>query len=82
MKQPETIWARMNYCGLTMGNHESDLYVQDTQTARDILDMFPTHKANARRFVNQAPPHAGEVWIDIPFAYDPWWNAKQSANKA
>ena len=62
--------------GIPTSNHESDLYFLDTPEARAILARYPTKEANARRFTSQAPPHKGERWVDVPFAYAPWWRKR------
>ena len=62
------------YTMVHTANHETDLYIPDTPQARAILDRFPVHKANARRFTNRVK---GGTWIDVPFAYLPAWEAKQ-----
>lgn len=59
--------------GIATANHESDLYVPDTPEAREILRR---HGYGFTPFTNQAPPHVGEVWLDVPFAFLPWWQAR------
>lgn len=64
--------------GIEYANHESDLYVPDSPQVREILKHYPTNERNASAFINQAPPHVGERWLDIPFAFLPWWEARQT----
>ena len=59
--------------GLPMANHESDLLVLDTPTAREILVR---HGYAFTTFINRRPPHVGERWLDVPFAFLPWWEAR------
>jgi hypothetical protein len=59
--------------GIPHASHESDLYLPDTQPVRDILVRHPEWLRNVERFQNQVE---GACWIDIPFAYDPWWEAR------
>jgi hypothetical protein len=73
----KTLFQSIKDAGIPFANHESDLYIPDTPEARAILDRFPLQRDNATRFTNQADPHEGERWIDVPFAYAPWWEAKQ-----
>jgi len=53
-------------------HHESDLYIPDTPASRELLEHYPEHKRNARRF-----QHTNKMmWLDIPFAYEPFWAKK------
>lgn len=51
-------------------NHESDLYVKATPEVEKIIRQ---HACNASRFVSQID---GSLWWDVPFAYEPFWEAK------
>ena len=60
--------------GCRIDNHESDLYVEATPEAERILrasDRWSTVKS----FISQVD---GKRWFDVPFAYVPFWEAKQS----
>jgi len=57
-------------------SHESDLYVLDVPAARKILEKYPTHRKNATRFKDRRD---GKIWIDVPFAYAPFWRKKRRA---
>lgn len=59
--------------GLQLDNHESDLYVEDTPEARAILARHPTHRTNARPFQHAV---TGKLWLDVPFAFEPFWQKK------
>jgi hypothetical protein len=78
MDQPQTktLCEELKAAGVEMLNHESDLYVPDTPEVRAILAKHRPEPSTTRGFTNQAPPHVGERWLDVPFAYDPWWEAK------
>jgi hypothetical protein len=54
-----------------LDNHESDLYVEATPEAVDIVEESGYHYSY---FVSQID---GNRWIEIPFAYYPFWNAVQ-----
>ena len=71
-----SLFTEIVAAGIPYSNHESDLYVLDCPEARRILNRYQEHAKNAQPFANQRPPHQGEAWLDIPFAYDPWWSAK------
>lgn len=55
--------------GLEVEGHETDLYVEDTPEARNVLhqhsvtDIYPFTDAEGRK------------WIEVPFAFDPGWEA-------
>lgn len=59
--------------GIPHASHESDLYLPDTSAVRDILVKHPAWLCNIERFKNRVE---GGSWIDVPFAYDPWWEAR------
>lgn len=61
--------------GLKLDNHESDLYVEDTPEARAILARYTTHKTNARPFRHAV---TSKPWLDVPFAFEPFWQKKRS----
>jgi hypothetical protein len=60
--------------GIAFSNHSSDLYFEATPEALAILSRYPLEKGNATRFINQAPPHKGQLWVDVPFAFEPFWD--------
>ncbi len=70
----ETLFDAIKEAGIPYSNHESDLYFPVTEESRAILMRFAESKANATTFTNQV--HRG-LWYDIPFAYQPYWDAKQ-----
>jgi hypothetical protein len=72
-----TLYGELVAAGVEIANHESDLYVPDTAQVREILARYPISKANARPFRNQITK---TVWLDIPFAFLPWWEARQNRN--
>lgn len=56
--------------GIPHANHYSDLYLPDTVEVRQLLKECG--KAGSP-FVNQVE---GGIWLDVPFAYLPYWEAK------
>jgi 2'-5' RNA ligase superfamily len=76
-----SLYAELKAAGIEISNHESDLYFPDTPESRAILDRFPMEKRSATRFTNQAPPNVGQRWIDVPFAYVPWWEQRQGGGQ-
>lgn len=73
-----SLYTELIEAGIDTSNHESDLYFPASPEALSILDRHPTQKANATRFHNQAPPNVGQLWVDVPFAFDPWWEMRQT----
>ncbi len=76
---PATLYYSIVATGISHDSHGSDLYIPDTPEARAILARFPLECGNATSFINQAAPHAGQRWLDVPFAYLPFWQGKQEA---
>ena len=54
-----------------MDSHESDLYVLATAQALSIV------KASAWTFTYFRSAIDGRQWLDIPFAYEPFWERRQ-----
>lgn len=77
----ETLFGALRAAGIETANHESDLYFPASPEALAILARFPLQKSIAERFINQAPPNVGETWVDVPFAFQPFWEkvAERSA---
>lgn len=72
------LYEEIKAAGIPYANHESDLYIPATPETRAILARHPDQNKTATTFINQAPPHVGERWLDVPFAFSPWWEARQS----
>lgn len=64
-----SVYADCVAAALEIDSHESDLYVRDTPAAREILAR---HRAHFDRFVGSD----GAAWLDAPFLYLPFWQAK------
>lgn len=58
--------------GIEIGNHESDLYVKVTPESRCIVDVYE-YKKQVTTF-----HFRGELWFNIPFAFDPFWDKKSN----
>jgi hypothetical protein len=57
--------------GCTIDHHESDLYVKATDEAVKIVkESGWTYEM----FTNQVD---GDLWLDVAFAYEPWWTSKE-----
>ena len=57
--------------GVPHENHESDLYIPYNDITKPLLDAYYKQGgARASGFVHNGN---GEAWLDVPFAYDPFW---------
>jgi len=65
-----TVYQALIAAGCTVDNHESDLYVAPSPDAARFIREFAAHH---NRFTSQID---GQLWYDLPFMFDPWWNAR------
>ena len=70
-----TLYEAIKKSGVEIDNHESDLYFKSTPSARAILEQYPMQHRNSEQFRNNID---GTQWTDVPFAYQPYWEARQS----
>lgn len=77
--QAQSLYAELKAAGVSMDNHESDLYVPVNLQTTAILAKYPTQKSNARTFKSNID---GVLTYDIPFAYEPFWDKKQAVGRA
>ena len=68
-----TLYSELKAAGVKIRNWESDLYFESTEVARTILEKYPQQKKIARNFFSEVERAA---WIDVPFAYDPFWESR------
>ncbi len=73
-----SLYEELTEAGVQIANHESDLYFPATEKALAILARHQLENGNAKYFINQAPPNVGERWVDVPFAFQPFWTAKEA----
>lgn len=76
VKEDGSLYQALLALNVPMSNHESDLYVPDTPEVRAIIAQFGRKGSS---FVNQTN---GERWLDIPFAYEPWWEKRVGQSRA
>jgi len=57
-------------------HHESDLYVRDTPLVRAIIRQFGRESSSFTSKVD------GHRWLDVPFAYEPFWTKKAASRGA
>lgn len=63
-----TLYEQIRDAGIPTDSHESDLYVLATAEA---IAMVQDSGLSASTFISQLD---GRLWLDVAFAYDPWWN--------
>ena len=66
------IYKEILALGVPIDSHESDLYVKDTPEVRELLNEYQ-YQSNVTEFTNEID---GAHWLDIPFAYEPWWRRR------
>ena len=78
-----SLYTELRDAGCTLDSHYSDLYVRDTPLARGIIrNHWSAHGWPAKElstFISQVDLRR---WIDLPFMYDPFWEARRHANPA
>lgn len=74
-----TLYTDLVAAGAIITSHESDLHVESSIEVRDILRRYPNQARNATFFKDAA---TGKPNIKVPFAYDPWWEAKREKRHA
>jgi len=62
-----SLYQKLKDAGKKMESHESDLY---TPLADDTLEMV---RASGLRWTTFTDNDTQELWIEIPFAFDPHW---------
>jgi len=67
-----TIYSEIKALGVEIDSHESDLYCPATPETKKILESaFNGKGAYFSLFMD-----GSVMWYDVPFAFDPWWEAK------
>lgn len=68
-----SLYTDLIEAGVEVSNHESDLYFPRTPETVAILLKHPVQKSIAQNFRNQITK---TTWIDVPFAFDPFWEKR------
>lgn len=70
----KTLYEALRDAGVPLDHHESDLYAKVTDASRAIIGTYiksaPLISSTFRSRLD------GELWFEIPFAYQPWWEAR------
>jgi len=69
-----TLYRDALAAGLMVDHHESDLYIIDTPAARALCRK---HNHKCKPFKGSD----GGRWLDVPFAYDPFWESRSNSGK-
>jgi hypothetical protein len=67
-----SLYQELIAAGIPTDSHESDLYVLNTPVARGLIA-----KHGKRGVVGFNSKVDGKRWLDVPFAYDPFWERKR-----
>lgn len=67
-----SIYESVVTLGIKYDHHESDLYIPANDVTRSLVKHF---NVKASLFKSQID---NEVWFDIPFAYLPFWMAREN----
>ena len=67
-----SIYTELKAINAPIDNHYSDLYVRITNETSKIIEKYG-FKNNVTRFRSNL---TGQMWYDIPFAFDPYWEKR------
>jgi len=69
-----SVYSEVKATGGYVENHEADLYIEVNDINRKILSRHPLEMRNATKFKNEV---TGKLCWDVPFGFDPYWEAKK-----
>ena len=69
----DSIYKQLQAANVPLSSHESDLYAMVTPESAAIVKAYK-FKGNVTTFQNNVD---GKRWYDIPFAFEPYWEARQ-----
>jgi hypothetical protein len=70
MTSTPSVYGQLQAAGVPLDSHESDLYVRVTPVSTGIL------RASTMGYTVFVDRRTGALWYDVPFAFDPWWEAR------
>ena len=75
MRPYKTLFEEIRERRIPYASHESDLYIPMTPETPALMDQpqFAMQRSSRTAFHN---PMTWNLWWDVPFAYDPWWEAR------
>jgi len=77
----KSLYERLVEAGCETDSHQSDLYVRETEIAKQIIRDFESEGGitNKESFTSERD---GQRWIDLPFAFKPFWDARSRVDTA
>ena len=64
------LYHALKESGIPLDHHESDLYAKSTPDSRRIVQAY------GHKWTTFIDAKDGKIWLDLPFAYWPYWEAK------
>ena len=71
-----SLYTELKDAGCTLDNHYSDLYVLFEPKATAIIQQHRTLTHRTVMLSTFVSNLDGKLWYDIPFAFDPYWEAR------
>ena len=71
-----SLFQAIKKAGIPYETHESDLYLPATKEVLELIKKYHP-QSNIQVFKSEID---GKTWIDIPFAYEPWWEKRTKKN--
>ena len=68
-----SIYTELKDAGVPIESHFSDLYVKVTNESQEIVGV---HRGPGVAIAVFHSPLDNELWFEIPFAFDPYWEGK------
>ena len=77
----KSLYERLVEAGCETDSWQSDLYVREIEMAKQIIRDFESEGgiSNKENFISERD---GQRWIDLPFAFKPYWDARNRADSA
>jgi transposase-like protein len=72
----DDLYSKLKATGAKMDSHESDLYVEATPQTESIV------RSSGHSFSFFTSNIDGKRWIDVPFAYQPFWDKRAERHNA
>ena len=67
-----SIYTQLRAIGAQLDHHASDLYVRDCDEVRTLLRHCDRRHHISTFYSND------QLWYDVPFAFDPYWEAVEA----
>lgn len=77
----KSLYERLVEAGCETDSYQSDLYVRETEIAKQIIRDFESEGGISNK-ENFTSDRDGQRWIELPFAFKPYWDARSRADPA